>query len=167
MAIKKTFELDWALWFQWIMATTLGWVLGRFLLPNLASVTIGIALGILQWFILQHRIGNAWRWILATTIGWSLGTAVLLSLGPAEMDFTAGVILGATTGTAQWLILRRELFWSPWWIIINIVAWTTGMAFLPGLILTGVAVGALTGFALVLLMRFPKPVQVQSAQENY
>ena len=29
------------------MATTLGWIIGRFLLPNLAVVTIGVALGIL------------------------------------------------------------------------------------------------------------------------
>jgi hypothetical protein len=83
------------------------------------------------------------------------------------MDFTAGVVLGAATGIAQWFILRRELYWSPWWIIINIVAWTTGMAYLPGLIMTGVTVGVLTGFALVLLMRFPKPVQPQAHKIHY
>ncbi|HLE14729.1 MAG TPA: hypothetical protein VI776_08275 [Anaerolineales bacterium] len=35
---------DWALVFLWMMATTLGWVLGRTLLPNLAIIVTGPAL---------------------------------------------------------------------------------------------------------------------------
>jgi predicted branched-subunit amino acid permease len=48
MRRQKPVFFDWALWFEWIMATTLGWVLGRLLFPNLSIVTIGLALGILQ-----------------------------------------------------------------------------------------------------------------------
>lgn len=140
------------------MATTLGWVLGRFLLPNLAFATIGIALGILQWFVLQHRIHKAWQWIFATTIGWLIGSTLIFSLTPGVPDFLAGVVLGITTGAAQWLLLWREMYWSGWWIAINVVAWTTGTALLPGIILTGVMVGVITGFAMELLLRSPKPV---------
>jgi hypothetical protein len=121
-------------------------------------VTIGIALGIMQWFILQHRIHKAWWWIIATTAGWLLGSTVIISLVPVGMDFLAGVILGITTGTAQWLVLRREVYWSGWWIMINVVAWTTGMALLPGILLTGVMAGVISGFAMELLLRSPKPV---------
>jgi len=151
---------DGALWFLWIMATTVGWVLGRFLLPNISYLVIGIAIGILQWFVLQHRIRKAWQWILATSAGWALGSLVILFMVPQGMDFLAGVVAGLATGTAQWLVLRREIQWSGWWVIMNVVAWTTGMALLPGILLTGTMVGAITGIALALLLRFPKPVEI-------
>lgn len=159
MSEAKTFSLDWALWFLWIMATTLGWVLGRFLLPNISFVTIGIGMGVLQWLVLQHRLRKAWRWIIATTLGWLLGSTLILASLPEGMDFLAGVIIGITTGTAQWLVLRNELYWAGWWIVISVIAWTTGMALLPGVMLTGVMAGAITGLALILLIRFPKPAE--------
>jgi len=154
--------LDWALWFQWIMATTVGWVLGRFLFPNLAAVTIGIALGIMQWFVLQHRIRNSWRWILVTIAGWTLGSTIVLGFPASGFELFGGLVIGGTTGLAQWFILRSEYHWSAWWIIINIVGWTTGMALLPGLFLTGIEIGVLTGTALTLLSRYPKNVVVQA-----
>lgn len=87
-----------------------------------------------------------------------LGSVVIMLALPEGMDFTAGVILGATTGTAQWLILRREVYWSGWWIVINVVAWTTGFAMLPGVFLTGVVVGLITAITIELLLRYPKPI---------
>ena len=75
------------------------------------------------------------------------------------MEFLAGVLIGMTTGTAQWLILRREVYWAGWWYAISVVGWTTGMARLPGVILTGVMVGVVTGIAVELLLRYPKPVE--------
>ena len=131
MSERKVISLDWALWFLWIMATTLGWLLGRFLLPNLAFIVIGIALGVLQWLVLQHRIKHAWRWIVATSIGWGIGATFLLTIAPGMGEFLAGVIMGLATGTAQWLILRQEVYWGGWWIAISVVGWTTGMARCP------------------------------------
>jgi hypothetical protein len=158
MSEPNMLPFDWGLWFQWIMATTLGWVLGRFLLPNLAFVTIGLALGILQWLVLQHRLRKSWQWIIATTLGWLLGSTVSLLAIPTGMDFLAGLVVGITTGTAQWLILRREVYLAGWWIVINIVAWTTALALLPGILLTGVIASVITSIAIGLLLRFPKPV---------
>lgn len=155
MAESRTLSFDWALWFQWIMATTLGWVLGRFLLPNLTFVTIGIAIGVLQWFILQHIIRDAWRWIIATSLGWLLGASIIMILLPAAPEFLAGVITGIGVGLPQWLVLKGEVRWSGWWIMINIVAWTTGMALLPGILLTGIMAGLITGTAIGLLMQNP------------
>jgi hypothetical protein len=160
MSEPKFIEFDWTFWFQWIMATTLGWILGRFLLPNLAFVVIGIALGILQWFVLMGRIHKAWRWIIATIVGWITGSTLVLFLAADGTEFLVGVILGSTVGTAQWLVLRKELHWHGWWIIISVVAWTTGLALLPGLLSTGAMIGAITGIALGLLLQFPKPAQV-------
>lgn len=166
MARQKPVFFDWALWFQWIMATTLGWVLGRLLLPNLAIVTIGLAIGVLQWFVLQHRIHDPWRWILFTALGWAVGAIPLFIALPDGMDFVAGVIMGLTTGTAQWLILRREVYWAGWWIALNIVGWSTGMGLLPGFLLTGAMAGAITGIAIELLLRFPKPRETISAGDR-
>ncbi len=148
--------IDWALWFQWIMATTVGWLLGRFLLPNLAFVVIGLALAVLQWLILQYRLKGSRWWLIATALGWTFGSVFIMVALPGVGDFTAGVIIGASTGFSQWLILRQEVYFSGWWIVINIVAWTTGLAFLPGILLTGVMPGAITGLALVLLLHYPK-----------
>lgn len=144
------------LWFLWIMATSVGWVLGRLLLPNLALVTVGLAIGILQWFLLQRRFKKAWQWILATTIGWAAAAAINFAAVPDGMDFLAGLLIGVSVGTAQWLILRREVQWAGWWIVINVIAWTTGLAFLPGLISTGALVGLITATALALLLNVPK-----------
>jgi hypothetical protein len=125
-------------------------------LPNLAIVTIGVALGFLQWFILQNRIRNSGWWIPATIIGWTLGSIIALIAAPEGLDVIAGLVIGATTGIAQWLVLRREVNWAGWWIVMNIVAWTTGLALLPGLILTVIMAGLITGFALILLLEYPK-----------
>jgi hypothetical protein len=146
------------LWFEWIMATSVGWVLGRLLLPNLALVTTGLAIGILQWFILQRCIKRAWQWILATTVGWTAAAAINLVALPQGMDFLAGLLVGLSVGIAQWLILRHVVQWAAWWIAINVIAWTTGLAFLPGLISTGALVGLITATALGLLLNVPKQV---------
>lgn len=135
------------------MGTSIGWLLGRFLLPNLAIVTIGLAIGILQAVILRDQITNAWRWVLATTVGWSIPGLILLFLNPSGTDFVNGVLIGICLGTAQWLILRTEIYGAGWWIVMNIVAWTTALAYLSGIVLSGVMAGLITGTALALLLR--------------
>jgi hypothetical protein len=75
-----------------------GWVLGRFVFPNLAAFTIGVGLEVLQWFVLQHKIRKAWRWILAMMVGWSVGAAIVFLLVQDGMDFFAGAIVGLAKG---------------------------------------------------------------------
>jgi len=157
---------DWAFLFQWIMATALGWILGRFLLPNLAFFTVGMAMGILQGFVLQHRLKNAWWWIVTTAAGCSLASLINQAFLPEGMDFAAGLILGIGVGMAQWLVLRREVPWSGWWIAINIVAWTTGLKFLPGLFSTSAMIGLITGIAMELLLRSPKKTAAKTKPAN-
>jgi hypothetical protein len=137
------------------MATSVAWILGRFLLPNLAFWIIGLALGILQWLILQQRVPHAWQWILATTLGWVVGAIPVVFIFPQGFDFLAGVATGLTVGGAQWLVLRRQVHWSGWWIMMNVVAWTTGYALLPGVLLTGIVVAVITATAIALLFRYP------------
>ncbi len=155
--------VDWALLFYWMVATTFGWLLGWLLLPAIALVTAGVGAGVMQWPVLYRRVPRAWHWILATAAGWLAGLAIIIPVIPPGMGALSGAVLGATTGTAQWLLLRRHVRWAGWWIVVSILAWATalaiGIALLPRVVLSGVVVGTMTGLALDLLLRTPRPAE--------
>jgi hypothetical protein len=155
--IKSILSFDWALWFFWIMAVTWGWLLGSLIIPGLTLVISGFMVGVFQWLILQGRIARPWLWIVATSAGWIAGYFITLFMLPQEFTFLEGLVLGLTTGIAQWLILRQELYWAGWWIVFSVIGWITGLTLFPGLLLTGTMVGALTGLSLEILLRHPKP----------
>lgn len=139
------------------MATTLGWVMSQLLLPSIGPVVAGFAIGIMQWLVIRDRIRNAWRWGIASGVGWGIGVGIALFAIPDEYVFPYGIIVGTTTGVAQWLILHGEVYYSGWWILISIIAWFTGLSMIPGLLTTGTLPGVLSGIALELLLRNPKP----------
>ncbi|MCL7454028.1 MAG: hypothetical protein M8467_13375 [Anaerolineae bacterium] len=156
---------DSAFWFQWIMATTLGWLLGGYLLANLPILPGGIGAGVLQWPILYQRIPRAWRWMLASALAWLAGALLLLLAVPADLQpLLPGFVIGPIVGLGQWLVLRHEVHWAGWWIAISAVAWTTGLTLLPGALSTGALSGAITGAVLILLFRSAKPAK--DAQED-
>ncbi len=160
--MKRILSFDWELWFFWIMATTWGWLLTVLIFPDLRLVTGGIWVGIFQWMVLQRRITRAWRWIVATSLGWIVGYFITLYWAPSEPSFLTGMILGLTTGLAQWIVLREELHWAGWWIVFSTIGWVTGLNLTPGFFLTSTMAGALTGLCLEVLIRFPKPQAVVS-----
>ena len=153
------------LYFQWIVGTTMGWLFGWLLLPAIALVTAGVGASIVQCLVLVRRIPRAWRWILATAIGWLAGLAIVIPL--AGMGLFSGMVIGATTGTAQWLLIRKEVHWAGWWIVVSTLAWATGLSLapsaesvvLPRIVLSGVMPAVMTGVALELLWRYPKPAE--------
>jgi hypothetical protein len=147
---------DWGLWLQWIMVTTVGWVLGMLLIHPFGLAASGIAIGVLQWVVLQQRITRGRGWILASVAGWTAGWLIALIAVPSDFRVLAGIVLGVTVGAAQWLVLRREVHLAGWWIIISPLAWATGMGLVPGVLTSGVMPGAMTGIALELLLRYPK-----------
>jgi hypothetical protein len=154
MTDTKSKTMDWALWFYWIMATTLGWLAGQFLGGALAVVLSGVAIAAFQWSVLYKRIDKAWRWIIFTSAGWILGYILFVAFFSANLGYSAGLVLGGAIGIPQWLLLRKELNWSGWWIIVSILAWTTGLVVIPGVLTTGALPGALTGLTLVILFRY-------------
>lgn len=86
--------------------------------------------------------------------GWLVDSGLDLAVPqPSGTDFVNGVLIGICLGTAQWLILRTEIYGAGWWIVMNIVAWTTALAYLSGIVLNGVMAGLITGTALALLLR--------------
>jgi hypothetical protein len=154
MTNSNSETMDWAFWFYWIMATTLGWLAGSLLLSAIPIVISGVVIAAFQWTVLYKRIQKAWRWAIFSSLGWIVGYILFVLFFPAEMGFLLGPILGSILGVVQWVILRKELDWTGWWIIVSILAWTTGLTVMPGLLTSGSLPGALTGLALVILFRF-------------
>jgi hypothetical protein len=153
MTDNDRLAFDAALWFQWIVATTLGWLLGSLIFPNLSIVSAGVGVGVLQWPVLFRRFPRTWRWALATAGAWIGGSVVVVAVLPAELQLLlSGLILGPVVGLAQWLILRREVRWAGWWIVTSTIAWVTGLTLLPGILATGALAGAISGIALSLLL---------------
>src|SRR3990172_10003200 len=73
MTNTKSKTLDWALWFYWIMATTLGWLLGSIFFQGIPVIVSGVAVAAFQWAVLYKRIPNAWRWAIVSSLGWIVG----------------------------------------------------------------------------------------------
>jgi hypothetical protein len=97
--------------------------------------------------------------------GWLLS---LLLAPPGTGNFeawVAGSLTGLGVGIAEWLVLQQEVRWAGWWIILSVVAWSTGLAFLPGFLLTPIVAGGITGLALELLLRNRKPVAQKQATQ--
>ena len=157
MKDTKSETMDWAFWFYWIMATTLGWLAGILFLSAIQIVISGVAIAALQWTVLYKRIQKAWRWAIYSSLGWIVGYILFVLFFPAHMGFLLGPVLGGIIGVVQWLILRKELDWAGWWTIVSILAWTTGLTVMPGLLTSGALPGALTGLTLVILFRYSEP----------
>ena len=147
---------DSVLWFEWIMATTMGWLIGSLLFAGLAFLISGYVVALSQFFVLNQHIHKAWRWIIASGLGWTAGWFVSYLLVPKELDVLSSLVLGLALGVAQWWILRKEFAWAGWWIPLSILGWTAGISLLPGIFSTGALAGAVPGAALALLVRHPK-----------
>jgi hypothetical protein len=154
-------RMDWALWFYWIMATTLGWLLGSLLFNGIPVIIAGVAVAAFQWAVLYQRIHKAWRWLIVTSLGWIVGYIIYVVFFSQSFGFLLGPVMGAAAGIAQWFLLRKAVDWAGWWIIISILAWTTGLTMIPGLLSSGALPGALTGLTLVILSRFSSPEKNQ------
>ena len=144
--------------------------------PGELAFGIGIGVGVLQWLVLRRRISRAGWWVLASAAG-GYGIVQAMFLGAFEgyvgslsfgalLSFTGVVAIGgAVTGTLQWLVLRGQVSRAGWWVLASAVGWGLSMTAAtayswPGpmwLIVTGAVLGAVTGGALVWLLRQPVP----------
>jgi hypothetical protein len=146
------------------MATTLGWLLGSILFQGIPVIISGVAVAAFQWAVLYQRIPKAWRWAILSSVGWIIGYILFVVFLSADFAILVGPVVGAAVGIAQWFLLRKEVDWAGWWIIISTLAWTTGLTVAPGLLSSGALPGALTGLTLVILFRFSsraKPRQLE------
>ncbi len=152
---------DWVVWIQWVLACTVGWLVGWGLLGQLS---LGLTIGLGQWLVLRRQYpGQApgW-WILASTVGWLASWAVIVSgllipPNPGSVEtLLASTVIGAIMGVAQWLVLRRLVYRAGWWVMASVVGWVVALSGVLGSTVVGAVLGVLTGFMLDLLSRYPR-----------
>jgi hypothetical protein len=152
-------------------------LLMRILLPLLAGVLVGL----FQWLVLRPYLTHSVDWVLNGGAGWALGFAlgllVIQAMGRSPLgQLAAYVLFGLIVAGLQWPVLRREIPHVAPWVAASIVGWALG-AYLSqaslGLLaagggevnqvlsslviagLTGLVAGAITGLALVWIVRQP------------
>lgn len=150
--------------------------IARIIVPLLAGVLMGLA----QWLVLRGYIIGSHNWIVNHAAGWvvgfTLGFFIIQALSQTPLGGLLGyLVFGVIVAVFQWPVLRREIphIWS--WILANVLGWTAG-AYLsqlaagvfftsapPSLIvstlvlvgITGLIGGAITGIALIWIVRKP------------
>lgn len=91
----------------------------------------GALFGSAEAYPLVRYIAHPDHWIVATAAGMAIG--LLGNLIIAD-KFVSDLMLGATVGVFQWLVLRNEVSQAGWWIPAHIIA----MQLKAGTILLGV-----------------------------
>ena len=151
----------------------------RVIVPLLAGFLIGLA----QWAVLRNYLVNSADWILAAGTSWAVGYALgllLINLLASSMigALIGYVLFGVIVAVVQWPILRREIPHLWMWVVANVIGWTaafylsqsalnlffndpaippvTSTSFLA--VVSGIVAGAITGIALVLIVRQPERV---------
>jgi hypothetical protein len=150
------------------------WV--RLLLPLWA----GLLVGLFQWLALRPYLTHAVDWLVNGGAGWAaafaLGLLVIQFLGGLWGTLLAYLVFGLIIAVFQWPVLRREIPSALAWVIASVLGWALG-AWLSQLVLTAVAgggppnqvlesavasgltglvAGAVTGLALVWIVRQPE-----------
>jgi hypothetical protein len=182
--------IDLAAWLRWTLANGLAFgVLPIVLNVAVALVlTLGLLglvggglfvgglIGIAQWLALRPYTLPLAPWLLATGIGWGIG---LLGIGgglglpflPSVVAPIAGIgfRIGLAVGIGQWLVLRPRFGQAGWWIPANASGLALGVLALmganpyTGFAITGAVSGAISGAALMWLLRHVKSVDGQTA----
>lgn len=136
-----------------------------YLFMYISIPTVSLLTGAAQYMLLRRYLPRMDGWVLATMGGWLLG--VLLVLMPGWLNWISGSLnfdlafplMGLAIGTAQWLLLRRQLPHAGWWIVANVAGWgllalVTGATLNQfGLLALGLLPASVTAAALALLMK--------------
>ena len=183
MTVERN-QIGWAIWLVWVLMTTMGWalgfligfvlgsiigdVLGDWSFPLFFGIGLGICIGVLQWLLLRGYVSRAGWWVLTSAAGGYgialAGFEVLNSLGALLSLIGVVALGGAVTGILQWLVLRGQVSRAGWWVLASTVGWGLSMAVAGVLeepfsmsLFGGAVLGAVTGGALVWLLRQPVP----------
>jgi len=150
--------------------------LARIVIPLWA----GLLIGILQLVVLRRYLTHQLDWVLQGSgwaIGYALGLVVIQIFNETPFMVLVGYILfGIIVGLIQWPIMRREIPSVFPWVAASIAGWALG-AYLGQLALnllapegpiipaasmgvtsaiTGLVAGAITGLALIWIVRQPE-----------
>jgi hypothetical protein len=127
------------------------------------AAVAGASIGIAQWLVLRRQVSRSGWWVLLSSLGFAVGWLVDVETTGVVGDASTGVMVGASVGIAQWLVLRRQVSQAGWWVLASSVGFTVTFAVLAAGVLPGVGItfgvfaayGAVTGAVLVWLLRQP------------
>lgn len=141
-----------SLFILWVVANSIGWVLGVIVVILLASlqelihignavyvgVGMGFTVGLAQWLIARKWFGATSQWMWASTIGittpFLFADLVRMDLSPVVLTALAA-IGGLFAGWLQRSSLRPRSSKADRWVIVSAVAWVC-----PALLVEFVAV---------------------------
>lgn len=151
-------------------------------------VLAGTAIGFAQWFVLRRYLTVASRWDWTDGISWAVGYILglfLIQVLPSTIfaAFIGYFLFGVIVALVQWPVLRREIPEIFTWIIASALAWAVGYwvsqavlaVFFTGdliepavgtsviAITSGLVAGAITGVALIWIVRKPEVVYEKPA----
>ena len=203
MTKKRRISVDWSVWLQWVFASGLGGAVGfaladavldtfsEALYKAMAEIVIfgllGAAMGTLQWLVLRRHFFQAGWWVAASSVGGTLIGIIGVFYGSelqVNMVLAYGLV-GIILGALQWLVLRRRISRSGWWMVVSPLGWalavpvvrsldrlglmrglTETIGLILGFGLAGTVVGIVTGGLLVwLLWQSSGRTTVAAAQE--
>ena len=153
----------------------------------IVPIISGIFLGLAQWLVLRPYISKSYDWILNHAVGWVVGFTLglffvqLLSKTPLGM-LVGFMSFGLIVALFQYPVLRREIPHLATWILANVAGWTLGAylsllaagvlfqnkvpttfaSVLVSVGITGFVAGAITGLALIWIVRQPDRLAVSS-----
>lgn len=175
--------VGWRIWPQWVLANAVAGavalaVTGAMMMAgslNTAVVVavfglvIGAALGIAQWFVLRRWIPQTYLWIFASIGGGAILAVLGFAMSEAVGGPLGGVVIGASLGTMQWLVLRRWVSQAYLYLLASTAGFALALSageavgftvdgaagWLVGGTTFGIVAGIITGLALVWLLSKP------------
>ena len=151
----------------------------QIIVPALAGTIIGFA----QWIVLRRYVTASTQWVLADGVSWAAGYILglfLIQLLPSTLfaAFIGYFLFGIIVALLQWPVLRREIPHILTWIVASAIAWAVGFwvsqavlplffhgpTIAPALstsviaVTSGLVAGAITGVALIWIVRRPEVV---------
>jgi hypothetical protein len=152
--------------------------LAQIAVPVLAGTVIGFA----QWLVLRRFVTASTQWDWTDGISWAAGYILgllLIQMLPSTVFvvFLGYFLFGVIVALVQWPVLRREIPQAFTWLIASAIAWAVGYwvsqavlsLFTDPLIdpvvgtaviaiTSGLVAGAITGLALIWIVRKPEVV---------
>jgi hypothetical protein len=161
-----------------LLVNVLNLGLAQIAVPVLAGTVIGFA----QWLVLRRYVTASTQWDWTDGISWAAGYVLgllLIQMLPSTVFavFIGYFLFGVIVALVQWPVLRREIPQVLTWLVASAIAWAMGYwvsqavlsLFTDPLIdpvigtaviaiTSGLVAGAITGVALIWIVR--KPVVV-------
>jgi len=161
-----------------LLVNVLNLGLAQIAVPVLAGTVIGFA----QWLVLRRYVTASTRWEWTDGISWAAGYILgllLIQMLPSSIfvAFIGYFLFGVIVALVQWPVLRREIPQIFTWLIASAIAWAVGYwvsqavlslftdpVIAPALgttviaVSSGLVAGAITGVALIWIVRKPEIV---------